>query len=81
LLSVAAAPEGGKANAAVIDLLAKTLRTPKSSLSIERGQSSRNEILRIAVLTEPQVRECLSLVLPLEEQTFNEPEDLAPDFS
>jgi len=45
LLSVAAAPEGGKANAAVIDLLAKTLRTPKSSLPIERGQSSRNEIL------------------------------------
>lgn len=72
LLSVAA-PEGGKANAAVIDLLAKTLRTPKSSLSIERGQSSRNEILRIAVLTEPQVRECL-MAFPLEEQTFNEPD-------
>ncbi len=74
LPGVSAAPEDGKANVAVINLLAKTLRTAKSSLLIERGQSRRNKTVRVVGLTEAQVRERLGLVLPLEEQTFNEPE-------
>ncbi|HVF84489.1 MAG TPA: DUF167 domain-containing protein, partial [Abditibacteriaceae bacterium] len=80
LLSVTAAPENGKANAAVIDFLAKTLRTAKSSLLIERGQSSRNQTVRVADLTEAEVRELLSLVLSLEEKIFNEPEARATGF-
>ena len=45
---VTVAPEGGKANAAVIKLLAKALGVPKSSLVLIRGQSSRDKLLRIA---------------------------------
>ena len=45
---VTVAPEGGKANAAVIKLLAKALGVPKSSLVLIRGQSSREKLFRIA---------------------------------
>jgi len=38
---VRAAPEGGKANAALIALLATLLRTPKSRISIVSGETSR----------------------------------------
>lgn len=41
LVSVTAAPEDGKANAAVIALLAKQLGRPKSSLSVIAGQTDR----------------------------------------
>lgn len=41
LVSVTAAPEDGKANAAVIALLAKALGRPKSSLSVTAGQTDR----------------------------------------
>ncbi|MFQ5439746.1 MAG: DUF167 domain-containing protein [Paracoccaceae bacterium] len=45
---VTVVPEGGKANAAVIKLLAKALRVPKSRLEILRGQSGRNKVFRVA---------------------------------
>jgi uncharacterized protein len=44
---VSAAPEKGKANAALIALLAKTLDLPKSSVSLISGETSRKKILRI----------------------------------
>lgn len=40
-------PEGGKANAAVTKLLAKALRIPKSSLTLLRGETSRDKVFRI----------------------------------
>ena len=40
---VTAAPESGKANDAVVELLAKRLRVPKSSVRIVRGSKSRNK--------------------------------------
>ena len=45
---VTAAPEGGKANAALIALLAKTWRLPKGSFEIMAGRSTRNKALLIA---------------------------------
>ena len=45
---VTAAPEGGKANAALIALLAKTWRLPKGSFEIVAGRSTRNKALLIA---------------------------------
>lgn len=45
---VTAAPEGGKANAALIALLAKTWRLPKGAFEIVAGRSDRNKTLRIA---------------------------------
>ncbi|MDF0599182.1 DUF167 domain-containing protein [Psychromarinibacter sp. C21-152] len=44
---VTAAPEGGKANAAVAKLLAKALGLPKSRLSLIRGQTARDKVFRV----------------------------------
>ncbi len=45
---VTVVPEAGKANAAVIKLLAKALGVPKSQLVLIRGQSARDKVFRIA---------------------------------
>jgi uncharacterized protein YggU (UPF0235/DUF167 family) len=42
-VSVTAAPEGGRANEAVIALLAKSWKLPKSSLSIAAGGRARSK--------------------------------------
>lgn len=47
-VAVTATPEDGKANAAVIKLLAKEWRLPKTSLSIASGARSRRKTLVIA---------------------------------
>ena len=44
---VTAAPEDGKANEAVIKLLAKNLGVAKSSLTIIRGHTSRDKVIKI----------------------------------
>ena len=45
---VRAVPEDGRANRALIELLAKALRLPKSSLAIAGGASSRLKTVHIA---------------------------------
>jgi uncharacterized protein (TIGR00251 family) len=42
-VSVTAAPEDGKANRAVIELLADTLALPAASISLVRGATSRDK--------------------------------------
>ena len=44
---VTVVPEDGKANKAVIALLAKTLRLPKSALTITHGLTSRDKLIQI----------------------------------
>lgn len=44
---VTAAAEGGKANAAVVALLAKTWRLPKSSIRVIVGATDRRKTLQI----------------------------------
>jgi len=44
---VTAMPEKGKANKALILLIAKSLRIPKSSISLVSGETARKKILRI----------------------------------
>jgi len=46
-VSVTAAPEEGKANRAVIGLLATTLGLPASSISLVRGATSRDKWFRL----------------------------------
>ncbi|MBY6113739.1 DUF167 domain-containing protein [Mameliella alba] len=46
-VTVTTVPEGGKANAAVIKLLAKALGIPKSRLELVRGETSRDKQFRI----------------------------------
>jgi uncharacterized protein (TIGR00251 family) len=42
---VAAPPEGGRANDAVLDLLARELSLPRKSLSIVSGRSAREKVV------------------------------------
>ena len=44
-VSVTAPPEGGKANSAVLELLAATLGVAKSRLRIVRGHAARNKLV------------------------------------
>jgi uncharacterized protein (TIGR00251 family) len=45
---VTAAPESGKANAALIRLLAKRWKLPKSAMTITGGAKDRNKVVHIA---------------------------------
>lgn len=47
-LQVTAVPDKGKANEAVIKLLAKSLKWPKSAFEIVSGASERNKAIAIA---------------------------------
>ena len=55
-LRVTAPPEGGKANEAVISLLAEALGVAKSQISILQGYASRNKLVAVASLTPEEVR-------------------------
>jgi uncharacterized protein (TIGR00251 family) len=46
--TVTAVPEDGKANAALLKLLAKTWKLPKTSLTIASGATSRRKVVQIA---------------------------------
>ena len=59
-LRVTAPPEGGKANAAVVALVAKSLRVPPSSVSIVKGFASRDKVLRVSFLTLDEIKERLA---------------------
>jgi len=47
-LSVTAAPEDGKANAAVVGLLAREWRVPKSAIEIVVGAAARRKVAHVA---------------------------------
>ncbi len=54
--SVTAVPENGKANEALIVLLSKKLKTPKSAIFLIRGATDRNKIIEIQGLDENALR-------------------------
>ncbi|MEL0112895.1 MAG: DUF167 family protein [Rickettsiales bacterium] len=47
-IQVTSVPEGGKANAAVIKLLAKTWKLPRGAFRIASGDTSRRKVIEIA---------------------------------
>jgi len=55
-LRVAAAAADGAANAAVIALLAKTLKVPKSAVRILRGETARVKQIDVDGLDEAAIR-------------------------
>ncbi len=57
---VTAPPEGGKANAAVVRLLAKLLKVAPSSITIVLGQTSRIKTLELSDLSEDEIRQRLA---------------------
>ena len=53
---VTAAPEHGKANEAVVALLAKKLGVPKRSVTLVRGLTSRDKVVGIDGIAEGELR-------------------------
>lgn len=60
-LSVIAAPDKGKANKAVIELLADTLHIKESSIHIISGETSRDKRFLIEGLTPGGLRSLLTI--------------------
>ena len=48
---VAAAPEAGKANDALLELLARTLDVPRHDLELTAGRASRDKVVMLEGLT------------------------------
>ena len=44
---VTAPPVGGQANAALVKLVARALGVPKSRVTVVRGQSARDKVVRV----------------------------------
>lgn len=63
-LAVAAPPEAGKANAAVIAFLAGLLNVRRSDIAIVRGESQPRKAVRVAGLASAAVRAALSAASP-----------------
>lgn len=59
LVRLAAAPVDGAANAALIELLAKTLSVPKRSIAIVSGETSRTKRVRVEGITAESARAVL----------------------
>lgn len=60
-VTVAAAPEKGRANTALIKHLATLLKVPARSISVEKGQSVPNKLLRIEGLAAVEVMRLLGV--------------------
>lgn len=54
-LAVAATPEDGKANLALVKLLAGLLEISKSQVSLVRGASSRDKVFRVSGISRSTV--------------------------
>ena len=63
-LRVAAAPERGKANAAVVELLAETLALPSSEITLVSGGGSRDKIVELTGLAPQEVERRLEQAQP-----------------
>lgn len=60
-MKVTVPPEGGKANKAVVELLAKVLKVPKRSVNIVRGETSRIKTVRIEGVDVAKLQEQLGV--------------------
>jgi uncharacterized protein (TIGR00251 family) len=52
---VAAPPEGGRANEAVVRLLAETLSLPRDAVTLVSGHGARDKIVQLAGLDPTQI--------------------------
>jgi uncharacterized protein (TIGR00251 family) len=59
-LKIAAAPEDGKANTALVSFFAKTLACPKNQISIVAGEKSRLKTISLPPIT----RDALVKIIP-----------------
>ncbi len=66
---VAAAPERGRANDAVLELLAETLAVPRASVTLVSGGSSRNKIVELTGIAPDEIERRLATAGGQETQT------------
>ena len=59
LIRISAPPVDGKANAALIAFVAKTIGVPKSAVTIIRGATSRGKVIRVEGRAPADVRAAL----------------------
>jgi len=59
LIRISAPPVDGKANAALIAFVAKTIGVPKIAVTIIRGETSRNKVIRVEDHAPADVRAVL----------------------
>ena len=57
---MAAAPEHGKANDAVLELLAETLNVQRASLTLVSGGASRNKIVELTGIEPDEIERRLA---------------------
>ena len=62
-VAVTAAPEKGKANQAIIALLAKTLNVPKSAIELVSGDTSQHKRFVIDGLSVQDARDALAPIV------------------
>lgn len=62
-VGVHAAPERGKANRELIEVLAQALGLRRSQVELVAGDTAREKTVRIEGLTEPELRRRLELLL------------------
>jgi uncharacterized protein (TIGR00251 family) len=60
-IKVTAPPERGKANSALVELLSKSLKVPKSAISVVGGQTSRNKRVLIEGISGEELLKRLGL--------------------
>jgi uncharacterized protein (TIGR00251 family) len=56
-VAVTSPPVDGEANAAVIELLAKSLGVARGAVTVIAGASSRRKTVRVAGVTKPAIEE------------------------
>lgn len=59
LIRISAPPVDGKANAALTSFVAKTVGVPKGAVTIIRGETSRNKVIRVVGRAADDVRAAL----------------------
>ena len=58
---VAAAPERGKANEAVLELLAEALAVPRANVTLVSGGASRDKIVELAGIAPDEIERRLAM--------------------
>lgn len=60
-MRVAAAPERGRANDAVVELLAEALSLPRDGVTVVAGASSRDKVVELVGITAEEAERRLAL--------------------
>ena len=60
-IRLAAAPEGGRANAELIAFFAKTLGCPKRDITLLRGEKSRLKTIALPLAYQPQMEKIMGM--------------------